>query len=220
VGDRWATFDCYGTLIDWERGIKQTLHDLWPGADETRLLERYHEIEPRVQAGSDAPYRTVLADVLSEIASAEQLKLHESDQDAFARSLPSWPPFPDVPDALRAIKSSGWHTAVLSNTDPDLLDTSIANISVPFDARITAAEAGSYKPARGHWDRFFSSTGADRAQHVHVAASVFHDIEPANELGLRTIWINRNDERSDVARSAELPNLSNLADVLDEVVRG
>ena len=213
---RWATFDCYGTLIDWERGIADAFRRLWPSADPDALLMRYHQIEPRVQTGSGAPYRTVLADVLREIAGAEQLELMEPD--ALGDSLPEWPPFPETTAALSELRARGWRIAILSNTDPELLDASIRNIGVEIDERITVREAGSYKPAPGHWERFFDVTAASRAQHVHVAASVFHDIEPAAALGLRAVWINRKGEESEARRAAELPNLGPLPDVLDELV--
>jgi FMN phosphatase YigB (HAD superfamily) len=125
---------------------------------------------------------------------------------------------PEVPESLREVRDRGWRTAVLSNTDPELLDASISLIGVPFDIRITVAEAGGYKPGRGHWDAFFESTGAAAATHVHVAASIYHDIEPAAALGLRSIWINRRSETSDVRRSGELPDLGGLAGALDGLV--
>lgn len=211
------TFDCYGTLIDWESGITDTFLGLWPGADAAVLLARYHEIEPNVQRGSDAPYADVLAETLRSVAGAEGLPLSDDDTDALARSLPRWPPFPEVPAALHELRTRGWRLAVLSNTDPELLDASISNIGVEIDKRITVREAGSYKPAHGHWQRFFDVTSADPAQHAHVAASLFHDIAPCAELGLRCVWINRLGERSDLARNAELTDLTLLADVLDEL---
>ena len=109
--------------------------------------------------------------------------------------------------------------AILSNTDPDYIAASKELIGVPFDETVVASEIGSYKPAHGHWEEFFRRTGADRAGHVHVAASLFHDIAPANELGLRSVWINRLDERSERAKpDRELPDLDGLADVLDQLV--
>ena len=216
--ERWATFDCYGTLIDWEGGIARTLRALWPDAAPDRLLAHYHEIEPQVQLGSDVPYKVVLRKVLARVASAEGLQLLDHEADALARSLPGWPPFQEVPDALRAIRGAGWHTAILSNTDPDLLDASVAGIGVGFDTRITAAEAGGYKPARGHWDRFFEQTMADRSLHVHVGASIFHDIEPACALGLRAVWVNRTGETSDVPCAAELTDLGALPEALETLV--
>ena len=216
--ERWATFDCYGTLIDWNRGIGDTLARLWPAADRDALLATYHEVEPRVQAGSALPYREVLREALRLVADHEGLALADEDAPALAASLPEWPPFPETSGALAELRGRGFRLAVLSNTDPDLLAASLERIGVPVDERLTAAEAGSYKPAPGHWERFFERTGASREGHVHVAASLFHDIEPAERLGLRAVWINRLGEKSDLPRAAELRDLSRLPDVLDELV--
>jgi len=220
MAERWATFDCYGTLIDWMGGIRATLAELWPEHDADLLLAAYHEIEPEVQRGRAVPYRQVLAESLERVAHREGLELAEEDREALAASLPSWPPFPEVPAALAELRRRGWRLAILSNTDPDLLDASLEQIGVPVDLRITAAEAGSYKPAPGHFERFFERTGAERERHVHVAASLFHDIEPCARLGLRAVWINRLGETSDLPRAAELADLSELPDVLDRLVEG
>jgi 2-haloacid dehalogenase len=216
--DRWATFDCYGTLIDWMSGIRDTLSDLWPEHDAELLLGAYHEIEPEVQRGRAIPYRQVLTEALEKLARREGLHLDEDERAALADSLPSWPPFPEVPAALAELRERRWKMAILSNTDPDLLDESLALIGVPVDLRITAAEAGSYKPAHGHWERFFADTGADRERHVHVGASAFHDIEPAAELELTAVWINRRHEYSDAPRAAELPDLAKLPETLEDLV--
>jgi 2-haloacid dehalogenase len=218
VGERWATFDCYGTLIDWEGGISDALSSLWPEADRQVLLERYHEIEPRVQLQGALPYREVMRQALVVLAGDEDLPLAEGDEFALAEALPSWRPFPEVPGALAELRGRGFRLAILSNTDPELLEASLERIGVPVDARITAGEAGSYKPAPGHWERFFEETGADRDSHAHVGASLYHDIEPAARLGLKAVWINRLHEESDLPRAAELKDLSRLPDVLDEVV--
>jgi 2-haloacid dehalogenase len=216
--DRWATFDCYGTLIDWERGIREALLRLWPRADGVRLLARYHEIEPGIQAGSFLPYREVMARALEELAEAEGLELRPLDRAALAESLPSWPPFPEVPGSLRELGSRGWRWAVLSNTDPDLLAASILNLGIQPDLVVTAHDAGSYKPAHGHWKAFAERSGADPARHVHVAASLFHDIAPAAELGIPSVWINRLGEKSNLPRAAELPDLAGLPEVLAGLV--
>jgi 2-haloacid dehalogenase len=216
--DRWATFDCYGTLIDWEGGLADALSGLWPDADAKALLARYHEIEPRVQLERALPYREVMRQALALLAGDEDLPLAEGDEYALGESLPTWRPFPEVPGALAELRGRGFSLAILSNTDPDLLDASLERIGVSVDARITAAEAGSYKPAPGHWERFFETTGAEREQHVHVAASLYHDIEPADKLGLKAVWINRLQEQSDLPRAAELKDLSRLPEVLDELV--
>jgi 2-haloacid dehalogenase len=218
AAERWATFDCYGTLIDWNGGIRSTLARLWPAADSGFLLERYHEIEPRVQLQPSLPYRDVLKETLALLADHEGLPLQDADLYALPESLPSWPVFPEVPASLAELRERGWSLAILSNTDPDLLAASLAQIGVPVHLTVTAAEAGSYKPAHGHWERFFSDTGADRPHHVHVGASLFHDIAPARELGLTAVWINRLGERSELPHAAELPDLSALPDTLDSLV--
>jgi 2-haloalkanoic acid dehalogenase type II len=214
MADRWATFDCYGTLIDWEGGIRGAVAELWPEADPQRLLEHYHAVEPRIQAGRDLAYRDVTARALGAIAAIEALEIPAGRGDAIAESLPSWRPFVEVPDSLREARGQGWKLAALSNTDPDLLAASIEAIGVPFDLTITAADAGSYKPAPGHWEAFRERAGAIDA-HVHVAASLFHDIEPCAEMGLPAIWINRLGEASELPRATELPDLRGLAGALE-----
>jgi 2-haloacid dehalogenase len=218
ASDRWATFDCYGTLIDWMGGIRDTLADLWPEHDTELLLGAYHEIEPEVQRGRSISYRQVLTEALEKLARREGLQLDEDERAALADSLPSWPPFHEVPAALTELRERGWRIAILSNTDPEYLEASFERIGVPTDLRITAAEAGSYKPAHGHWERFFEQTGADRARHVHIGASIFHDVRPAAELGLTVVWINRMHESTDVPRAAELADLAKLPETLDDLV--
>jgi 2-haloacid dehalogenase len=216
--ERWATFDVYGTLIDWMGGIGGELARIWPDEDADELLERYHELEPRVEDGRAIPYRQVLAETLALLASEEGLVLPAGEEDALGESLPSWRPFPEVPGSLAELRSRRFKLVPLSNTDPDFLAASLQRIGVPVDGQVTAADAGSYKPASGHWDRFFDRYDANRENHVHVAASLFHDIEPANRLGLKAVWINRLGEESDLPRAAELKDLSRLPDVLDELI--
>jgi len=218
MAERWATFDCYGTLIDWKGGIRTTLADVWPDADAGRLLVRYHEIEPDVQAGRGIPYRRVMAETLARVATAEGLVIPPGREDALGTSLPSWPPFPETRGALDELRARGWRIGILSNTDPVFLDASLDAIGVQIDERVVASDIGSYKPAFGHWETFFARTEADRATHVHVAASLFHDVEPAAALGLPCVWINREGETSELPRAAELRDLEGLADALDVIV--
>jgi len=214
---RWATFDCYGTLIDWDGGIRRALAGLWPEEGAGELLEAYHAVEPQVQREHPAlSYREVMTESTRRLASARGLML--GDPAAVAGSLPSWEPFPEVPGALAELRTRGWLLAALSNTDPDLIAASLERIGVPFDEVVTAADAGSYKPAHGHWRVFFERTGASTGGHVHVAASLFHDIGPAGELGLTSVWINRLGERPGPEATRELPDLSGLPDTLDELV--
>ena len=218
---RWATFDCYGTLIDWNGGLRDALGRIFGQSEGTRMLDRYHAVEALVQAeDSSLGYREVMAEVLSRLAAEDGVDLPLQERDALGRSLPSWPVFPEVREALTAAQRREWRLAILSNTDRDFIDASIERIGVPFELAIVASEIGSYKPDRGHWDAFFDRTGADPSLHVHVGASLYHDIRPSAELGLRSIWINRLDEHADdVAPARELPDLSRLAETLDELVR-
>jgi 2-haloacid dehalogenase len=210
--DRWATFDCYGTLIDWNGGIRHELARVFGEERADEQLDRYHELEPELEADGKLSYREVLTEAM------RRLGAPVGQEDALARSLPSWQPFPEVPAALEEARGSGWKLAILSNTDRDFIDASMARLDVPFELAVVAGEIGSYKPALTHWERFYEQTGADRSSHVHVAASLFHDIGPANELGLPSVWINRLGERPGPEPTRELPDLDGLADTLDELV--
>jgi 2-haloacid dehalogenase len=216
---RWATFDCYGTLVDWNTGIGDELSRLFGDSQGDALLDRYHEIEPRIQRERpDARYRDVMALALAELASETGRELPAGETDALGRSLPRWPVFPEVPAELTETQERGWKLVALSNSDSDLIEASLRQIGVPFDRAIVASDIGSYKPARGHWRAFYESTGAGRDLHVHVAQSHFHDIAPADQLGIPTVWINRLNERHEPSPTRELPDLTGLADVLDELV--
>jgi 2-haloacid dehalogenase len=216
--ERWATFDCYGTLVDWRTGIATQLERVVGGARD-ELLDRYHELEPQLQARNPSlPYRQVMAQVLEQIARERGVELADADRDALGVSLPDWPVFGEVPDNLRALRDRGFRLAILSNSDRDLIEASIERIGVPFELAVVASEIGSYKPAHRHFEEFFARTGADRAGHVHVAQSHFHDVVPANELGLRSIWINRLGEVGEPPPTRELRDLNGLADAAGELV--
>jgi 2-haloacid dehalogenase len=182
------------------------------------LLARYHEIEPELQAADPTAYREVMARVLERLADESGVDLPAGERDALGRSLPGWPVFEEVPSELRDAHERGWNLVALSNSDRDLIDASLEVIGVPFEGAVVAGEIGSYKPAHGHWEEFFASYPVDRDRHVHVAQSHFHDIVPANELGIPTIWINRLNERGEPAPTRELPDLRGLGDTLEELV--
>ena len=139
-------------------------------------------------------------------------------ESALADALPSWPAFDEVPGALAELRARGWKLGLLSNTDPDLLAASVQHLGLEPDITITAGEAGSYKPAHGHWERFTQETRADPDLHVHVAASAFHDLAPCAEIGLTAVWINRRSEVTNLPRAAELDDLTDLPATLDELV--
>jgi 2-haloacid dehalogenase len=218
MNSRWATFDCYGTLVDWDGGIGAELARFFGEDRRGELLARYHELEPELQRDGALPYREVMARALALLAAEADAELPESERDALGRSLPSWPVFPEVPGALAEARRRGWRLAILSNTDRDLIEASLRAIGVRIDVAVVAGEIGSYKPAPGHWRVFAATTHVPAEQHVHVGASLFHDIAPASELGLRTVWINRLGERPGPEPTRELPDLARLPDVLDELV--
>jgi 2-haloacid dehalogenase len=217
VAQRWATFDCYGTLIDWNAGIRRQLERLF-GVDEApALLQRYHELEPEIQEEAYRSYAEVMTLVVERLAQETGDALPEGESNALVRSLPEWPPFPEVPGSLAELRDRGWDLAILSNSDRDLIAASQKRLGVPFDLAIVAEDVHSYKPAHGHWERFYEVTTADPDHHVHVAQSHFHDIVPAIELGLTSVWVNRLDEERDPAPTREIPDLTPLPDTLDEL---
>ncbi len=217
MAERWATFDCYGTIVDWNAGIRAELEKLFGVEHADRLLARYHELEPEIQAANPGhSYREVLTMALERLADDEGLTLPEGEASSLAHSLPSWPVYGDAPEALNDARARGWRLAILSNTDRDLLDASMEVIGVAFDDSIVAGEIGSYKPATRHWEVFRERHG--EVEHVHVAQSLFHDIVPASELGIPNVWINRLGETEDPRPNRTLSSLDGLADALDELV--
>ena len=219
MSERWATFDCYGTLVDWLGGMRRELERLFGLEHADALLTRYHELEPELQAESPGlSYREVLTLVLERLAEEKAVSLPEGEASALARSLPSWPVFPDAPTALAEARRRGWQLSILSNTDRDLIDASMVAIGIAFHPVVVAAEIGSYKPAPRHWEVFRELTGATPDTHVHVAQSLYHDIVPASALGLRCVWINRLGEPADRRATRTLHDLTELPDALDELI--
>jgi 2-haloacid dehalogenase len=218
--ERWATFDCYGTLVDWNAGIHHELEKLFGVELADGLLVRYHELEPQIQADNPGvSYREVLTIALETLAAEAGLTVPEGETSALAHSLPSWPVFEDVHDGLTQARDRGWRLGILSNTDRDLIDASMDASGVHFDLSIVASEIGSYKPAHRHWEVFRERVGGgDSIRHVHVAQSRFHDIAPATELGIPSIWINRLEEPEDARPNVTLTGVNVLADALDSIV--
>ena len=218
MADRWATFDCYGTLIDWNAGISAVLERLWGVEQAPKLLERYHELEPEIQAERYRSYAEVMTLTLEALAREVGYGIPEGESGILAQSLPEWPPFEEVPESLAELRRRGWKLAILSNSDRELIGASMKRLGVPFDVAIVAEDVHSYKPAHAHWERFYELTTADREHHVHVAQSHFHDIVPANELGLTSVWVNRLGESGDPEPTSEIRDLTPLPDTLDELV--
>ena len=211
--DRWASFDCYGTLIDWNGGIRAELARVFGEHRADAQLGRYHELEPELERDGASSYRQILTDAM------RRLGAPAGEEYGLADALPAWRAFPEVHGALEEVRRRGWKLAILSNTDDDFIAASQVQIGVPFDEIVVAQEIGSYKPAHRHWDELFLRTRAPREGHVHVAASLFHDITPSNELGLRSVWVNRLGEQvPDPPPTRELPDLLALPETLDELV--
>lgn len=214
MSGRWATFDCYGTLIDWRAGMTDALESVAPGRAQA-LLDAYHAFELEVEAREPfVPYRTMLAEALRLGAERAGVDLEDEALHVLSRTLPTWPAFPDAAHALAEARAEGWRLGILSNVDRDLIAGTLATrLDVPFDAVVTADEVRSYKPAAGHFDGF-------RARHepetwVHVGCSVHHDIVPARQRGLPAILIDREGAATGVPDGTTvLPDLRDLAAVL------
>src|SRR5258707_4729145 len=175
---RWCTFDCSGTLIDWEGGVGDALLALLadPKPDRHALAKEYIETEAAVEAGAYLRYRDVL-----DRAGRALLRAHGIDRPSpLPASLASWRAFPEVPAALRALQTAGPRIAILSNVDRDLIATSLPKLGIAPDLLVTAEDVGSYKPAPGHWGRFAELSGASAADTVHVGASQYQHMGPAS----------------------------------------
>lgn len=187
------TFDCYGTLIDWDRGIAEALATAARTAgialDPQPALVAYHEIEPTIQIGTYRPYREVLAEVARKVAARLGWTLETDAAQQFAASLPNWPPFPDTNGALDRLAAAGYRLGILSNVDDDLLRGTISQFIAPIDLIVTAEQVRSYKPAHGHFMAARERIGGLRW--LHAAESHFHDVIPATALGIPVVWVNR-----------------------------
>ena len=191
-----VTFDCYGTLIDWERGIAEAFAAL--GArlrvrvDVDAAVTLYAETEPAVEAEGYRKYRAVLTETGRRVAARLGLTLPPERAGFLAESLPYWRPFPDTNRGLLLLLDAGYRLGILSNVDDDLLNWTRRHFLVPFDIIVTAEQVGSYKPAPAHWVEARAQIG-DRAW-LHAAQSYFHDIAPARSLGIPAAWVNRKGE--------------------------
>jgi 2-haloacid dehalogenase len=192
------TFDCYGTLIDWESGIISALgawaegHGLQPPNEA--LLSTFARAESTLEARMPtAAYRDILRRVHAEIAQAWGVEPEPTEADAFAASIADWPPFPDSTAALQVL-AQRYRLVVVSNVDRDAFAHSERRLGVEFDAVVTAEEVGAYKPDRRMFERAFqvlADLGVARSEILHVAQSLYHDHVPAKALGLATVWVNR-----------------------------
>jgi len=214
VAIRWCTFDCYGTLIDWEGGITAALIPLFDRPmDRHALATEYIETEATVEAGAYLRYREIL-----DRAGTALLRKHGIERPSpLPASLPAWEAFAEVPAALRALRAAGRRIAILSNVDRDLVATSIPKLGITPDLVVTAEDVGSYKPASGHWKRFAELTGASTADTVHIGASQYHDMLPAAALGFRTVFIDRHAEPLTTTPTRVLRDLAALPEAIADL---
>lgn len=209
---RWITFDCFGTLIDWRNGIASSADLLWPGHG-AQVLDAYHRHEAGVQAEQPfRRYRDVLAETLRRAAAGLGLELLADNATILGDTIPYWPVFPDTRACLGELREAGWRLALLTNCDRDIIGHTQRRLQVPIDVVITAEDVGSYKPNHAHFTRFLDTFGAGSEGWVHAAQSYFHDIVPARELGIPSVWINRTGDTADASLAgAVLPDLTGLA---------
>ncbi len=195
--DRWLTFDCFGTLIDWRHGIRTTGELLFPGRGDD-FLAAYIDLEAEVEAdGPFRRYRAILTETTRRVATKLGVDLKPDDATALVSTIPHWPPFGDVGSALGALRKDGWRMALLTNCDRDLIAQTQRRLPVPFDAVVTAEDVAAYKPNHAHFTLFQSTFGSSASVWIHVAQSYFHDIKPTHELGIARVWVNRQGEKDD-----------------------
>jgi 2-haloalkanoic acid dehalogenase type II len=214
------TFDCYGTLVDWEAGISGACLSAAAvsGANPQpeAVLRSYVHHEPEVEEAGYRPYRDILMQVSRRVAADTGWAIPAGGEAFLPESLPAWPPFPDTNEALLRLSVAGYRLGILSNVDDDLLAATCRHFSVPFDFVITAQQVRSYKPGHAHFTAARERVGSGRW--LHAAQSFFHDVVPATELGIPVAWINRKREGAlagDVAPTVELQNLLRLVDWLE-----
>lgn len=212
------TFDCYGTLIDWESGIVNALQAEAARAgvalDRGQIIEAYMAEEPAVEAQPYRLYRDVLGETARRVAASLGLEVARDRAGFLAESLPDWQPFPDTNPSLERLARK-FALGILSNTDDDLLEATLRHFTVDFALIVTAEQVKSYKPAHAHFVEGLRRAGGRRL--LHAAQSYYHDVTPASEMNIPVVWVNRKNERvkeGGPRPSDETPDLAALADLL------
>ena len=216
----WLSFDCYGTLVDWEDGISTAVGEVLKShgirRSRAEILALYADMEPRVQDSQTyLEYRHVLNRVMAAIGVELGFECTESDLECLVDTLPDWPIFPDVTGALDTLKRR-YRLAVISNVDDDLFARTAQALNVDFDAVVTAEQARSYKPNRHNFNVAAARMAVEKEAWLHVAESLYHDIGPANQLGITCVWVNRASRggatrQTDAVPDLVVPDLATLA---------
>ena len=213
----WISFDCYGTLIDWHAGIRSALAQVTPELCPNQIediADSYDQSERALEVADYQPYRLILRKALAEAFIHNSLS-YPRPADLLVHALPTWRPFPEVPQVLQKLKTSGYRLAILSNVDRDLIEPSLAQLPVHFDVVVTAEDVGSYKPDSRHWEALLARVGVAPSNILHVAAGLYYDIPSAQRMGFSTCWINRHSASPGHIRpDMTLTNLTGLTDAL------
>ena len=220
----YLTFDCYGTLINWETGILAALRPIMAAHSVTisgnDLLELYGELEVEAESGDYKTYRQILETVIHALGQRLGFSPSAAEAEALPQSLAQWPPFPDTVEALRKLRTR-YKLAIISNVDDDLFAATAKLLQVPFDAVITAQQARSYKPSLGNFQLAVQRIGRPKEKILHVAQSLYHDVAPTRALGMKNVWVNRRGSKPGPGATKpavaipdlEVPNLRTLADL-------
>jgi len=223
---RLLSFDCYGTLIDWETGILSALRPVLVAHGKTvadsELLRLYSELESDAERGDFRPYREVLQSVVRGLGQRLAFSPTDAEINSLPDSLPNWSPFPDTVAALHKLKAR-YELAVISNVDDNLFAHTAHRLEVPIDYLITAQQARTYKPSLQMFRLAQQRTGVSPGQWLHIAQSIYHDVIPAKSLGIATVWVNRPSPRpgSGAAKAAsaqpdlQVPDLKTLAQLTE-----
>jgi 2-haloacid dehalogenase len=214
------TFDCYGTLIDWESGILRVLQPLLTEhgkrVPDEQVLALYAELEPAIQSGEYLRYRLVLEEVVRGLGQHFGFSVSTDQARTLAASLKSWTPFPDTVAALRTLKSK-YRLGIISNTDDDLFSDTARHLHVTFDWVITAEQARAYKPARAIFELALRKIGLAPEKVLHAGQSIFHDVVPARQMGMSSVLVTRRGPGATKPASAtadlEVPDLKALAEM-------
>ena len=217
---QWLSFDCYGTLVDWETGISDAVAGLFArhGVRKSKgeILALFADAEPKVQTSVEfLNYRRVLSDVMQIMAWEASIRLTAAEAEGLPDSLPQWPIFREAPDALKRLQSR-YKLAIISNVDDDLFRQSEEALGIKFDAVVTSQQARSYKPNLRSFELAQERMAVENDQWLHVGESLYHDIGPANLLGIDSVWVKRPDRGggtrpTNAVPSLEVPDLSALA---------
>ena len=217
---KFITFDCYGTLIDWEDGIRNAIKKISDKNDFNinldKISDKYIKAELQTEAEQYRKYHEILQLSAKKLLKSEGFDISNEDAFEFANSIYNWLPFAETHDVLAKLKDKGYKLVILSNIDNEIIKKSIELIGIDFDGVVTAEEVGSYKPAYNHWIEMLRRFNTNKKEVLHVAASYVHDIVPAKEQEFDTVWINRNSEKpsTSIKPNLELKDLRLLPDAL------